>query len=378
MNIGGLHQNTNDDWEKQLRTREVGLRQAEVGLREKEVKVSEDSLEVAQRSLRVQRRMSLAQAFVAFAAVLASLAAAFAASQARNAVKVSEASSKRQADEDRLSTAITAIGGSTAAERVAGVTLLRRNVAARLYSATSVADRNDAYDLYTSSLDVLANYLRGTSTSAPAESTTSSGTSATPAAASAQAFFGPGYGIPHGQITPDMIYAAQELEQLLSMRDQVNALNTGRSPGIDLSHVELWGQPWSGVRFDWLGGHYMAGIDLRSANLSYSRWGTSDLTGAYLQCADLSQADLRHTTLAHADLRGANLTGADLRDAAVTGAHFDGAILVGAHLKGIIGSATGLSRSATAESASSWSRSACYENRSYWDEPRPQLNKAHT
>jgi uncharacterized protein YjbI with pentapeptide repeats len=159
------------------------------------------------------------------------------------------------------------------------------------------------------------------------------------------------------------------------MRTDVSALGNPQGLGVDLSNVELWGQPWSGVRFDWLGGHYLVGIDLRSADLRKSRWGTTDLTGAYLQCADLSGADLRHTILTGADLRGANMTGADLRGANVSGADFEGAKLTDVKLSGAVGTATGLNAPTSArQPEASWNQPTCAHNRGYWHMPASPLS----
>jgi uncharacterized protein YjbI with pentapeptide repeats len=166
----------------------------------------------------------------------------------------------------------------------------------------------------------------------------------------------------------DAYYAADDLQDLLNLQNDVEKLklNAAAGLGVDLAYVELWGQRWKGVRFNWLGGHYFPGIDLRTADLRDSRWGTSSLFGAYLKCADLSGADLRDTNLKDADLRGANLkdadlrganlTRADLQDAIVTGAHFEGATLTGVTFNGA-GSAA-LKRAAAAPEAK-WNLSAC-------------------
>lgn len=348
-----------------------------------EEELREQEVNTARRALRVQRRMSRVQMLVALAAVVASSAAAFAALQARSAVDAAEKGSVRQASEGQLSTAITAIGGSTATERVAGFTLLRWNVTNAVESAArtgDATDRADAYALYATALDVLANYLRGagieTGSATPAASGTpgtiaDTATSPSPAPTSA---FGLGYGMPRSsrdRTVPglDAFYAADALQDLLSLESDVKKLKPSAAAalGVDLAYVELWGQRWYGVRFDWLGGHYLNGIDLRAADLGDSRWGTSSLVGAYLQCADLSGADLRYTNLTDADLRGANLTGTKLQGAIVTGAHFEGATLTGVSMNGVIGSA-GLKRAAAAPAAK-WSLSACEQNQNLWDKP---------
>jgi hypothetical protein len=76
---------------------------------------------------------------------------------ARDAVVTTREGMERQANEDRLSTAIEAIGG----ERVGGLALLRRHVGSQLPAAIDEeGSAEDAALLYTTALDVLENYLR--------------------------------------------------------------------------------------------------------------------------------------------------------------------------------------------------------------------------
>ena len=157
----------------------------EKDLREREVDAQE-------RGLKVQRRTFWSQVAVAVAAIVASLAAAFAAGQARSAVNVAEQGLQAQDAENQLSTAVTALGGTTAAQRVAGVTLLERNVAEQLSGATTEQSRQNAYGLYLSAIIVLANYLR----------------SGPPLAVHA----------PCPTVGADVKYAADELKTLLDMR----------------------------------------------------------------------------------------------------------------------------------------------------------------
>lgn len=348
-----------------------------------EEELHEQEVNTARSALSVQRRMSGVQMLVAVAAVVASAAAAFAALQAKSAVDAAEKGSVQQSSEDQLSTAITAIGGSTATERVAGFTLLRWNVTNTVESAArtgDATDRADAYALYATALDVLANYLRGAGIETGSATPAASGTPGTTAvrvtspSPAPTSTFGLGYGTPSSSRDrtipgPDAYYAADDLQYLLSLENDVEKLkpNAAGALGVDLSYVELWGQQWEGVRFDWLGGHYFPGIDLRAADLRDSRWGTSSLAGAYLQCADLSGADLRGTNLTDADLRGANLTGADLQGAVVTGARFEGATLTGVSINGVIGSAS--LKQAAAAPAAKWSLSGCEQDQNLWDKP---------
>lgn len=348
-----------------------------------EEELREQEVNTARSALWMQRRMSRVQMLVAVAAVVASAAAAFAALQAKSAVDAAEKGSIRQASEDQLSTAIAAIGGSSATERVAGFTLLRWNVTNTVESAARTGDATDranAYALYATALDVLANYLRGAGTETGSATPAANGTPATVAhtgtnpSPAPTSTFGLGYGVPpasRDRTVPggDAYYAADDLQYLLGLESDVKKLkpNAAADLGVDLAHVELWGQRWYDVRFDWLGGHFFPGIDLRAADLRDSRWGTSSLAGAYLQCADLSGADLRHTNLTGADLRGANLTGAKLQRANVTGADFEGATLTGVSMNGVIGSA-GLIQAAAAPAAK-WNLSVCEQNQNLWDTP---------
>jgi len=262
VNAGRPQQDAWLDGEKEFRKREVD---------------TQERLEV------VQRRAVRWQVAVAIAAVVASLTAVFVAYQARSAVLVAEQSTQLQDAENQLSTAITALGGTTAAQRVAGVTLLERNVADQLTVATNSQSRQNAYGLYTSAIIVLSNYLRSgmpTTTNTPCP-----------------------------YVSADIRYAADELKTLLDMQQQVMGLKEG-IPALDLSRTELCSQYWHGIRFNWLETAYLWKIDLRGANLANSHWGKAYLADAKLQCADLRGSDLSHATLTGADLRGANLAGA--------------------------------------------------------------------
>jgi Pentapeptide repeats (8 copies) len=299
-------------------------------------------------NLRAQRLMARVQAAALTLALVASLAAAYAAYQAGQAVKASEQGMVQQATENQLTTAIGAIGGATTAEQVAGLTLLRMNVATQLDAALRTSDlrtRQTAYDAYATSLDVLAEYIRsGTTGTSPS--------------------FGPGYGIPRTQQPLSVVYATDELRLLLGMSSDVRNIASSEEPAIDLSHDELYGLPWSGVNIGWLSSAYMLKVDLRSADLANSRWSRSSfLVGAYLQCADLSGADFRGADLAGADLRGANISGAD----------FAGAKLQSVKTDGAFGTAKGLN---AAHAASSWNQSSCSSNRAYWDSPLASLRTA--
>jgi hypothetical protein len=183
--------------------------------------------------------------------------------------------------------------------------LLRRQVDELLDAADTPQDRRHAYGMYTASLDVLENYLSAGGDGG-----------------------GLGYGVP--DVSPDSVYAANELRSLMYLRDEVTALGVEGSlerpgPAVDLSHVQLYGKSWRAIDVSWLAAQVFVGIDLRGANLTESVWGTSNLTDAYLQCANLVNADFRGADLTRADLRGTDLSGADLTGATLDGIRLDGA-----------------------------------------------------
>jgi hypothetical protein len=281
--------------------------------------------ELVEREIRQGWLKLIVEAAIAGAAVIAAVVAYSAATAAKDAVEVAAAGIERQADEDRLSTAISSIGADQAAQRVGGFALLRRHVGAEVTAASrddanSDDERLDAYRLYTVGLDVLENYLRS-----PGD--VPIGPVGQPA--------GLGYGRP---IVPDdNRYAANELRALVNLRADVEALGLDATPvtpgpSVDLSSVQLFGQSWRGIDFSWLAGHYFVGMDLRGANLSESVWGGSDLSRAFLQCADFTKAKLIGANLEGADLRGATLI-----DAKLTGAKLAGADLRAADLSGVKG-----------------------------------------
>ena len=264
------------------------------------------------------------QGLVALAALGAVIIAIRATDAARDAVDTASEGIERQTSEDRLSTAIAAIGGDQAAERVGGFSLLSRYVTDQLDVANGddgdAEDRVEAYSLYTVALDVLENYLRS-----PPSPPTESGEVAAEGTPARR-----GYGIP--QIPSDTQYAANELEAMMELKADVQDLGLeSASPSVDLSEAQLYGKSWDDIDFAWLGdGHNFPGIDLRGANLEDSIWGTtpdegSNLTKAFLQCANLVDAKLIGTTLINADLRGADLSGADLTGADLTGIKLHGA-----------------------------------------------------
>jgi hypothetical protein len=294
-----------------------------------------------------------AQVIASIASAAAVIVAIWVATQGQVTVDRNAKATLQQSEDAQLSTAITAIGSGDTSEEIAGLLLLARNTSNRfaLMSETGETPADVSGD-YTTALQILSGYLssRGqaylTGTSPPLSAT-----------------FGRGYGLPPSPGIPlDMIYAADQVKYLLSsgIAASVDALNAGPPPSLDLSNDELSGQPWYGVNFAWINA-YLAGIDLRGADLGQSRWSDrSDLSGAYLQCANL----------AGANFSGANLSGADLSGADVEGADFTGADLQGAILTGLHGIATWPPRiTEAALPAGDWNQSACLQDKSLWRRP---------
>jgi uncharacterized protein YjbI with pentapeptide repeats len=276
-----------------------------------------DELELRKREVRYAGRALVLQLLVALCALGATVAAAMAARDAGTAVQVAAKGIEQQANAERLSTAISSIGGDQAAGRVAGFTLLGYHVQDRVRASDSPEERLDAYNLYTASLDVLENYLRNPS-QAKAEAAEES----------------PGLGFGRPDIPYDNKYAAGELRKLMRLRPEIQQLRNSikvesgvdtMAPTVDLANVQLAQQSWTDIDFAWLGARFFAGIDLRGANLARSKWGVSFLVGAHLQCADLKDANLQGARLEQADLRGANLEGADFTKAVLTDIQLEGA-----------------------------------------------------
>jgi hypothetical protein len=326
-----------------------------------ELDLRRDEVQNAKRSARLQ-------SFLGLCAAAATVIAAIGALYAAKAVNTAAEGIERQANADRLSTAISAIGGEQAAERVAGFGLLRRHVQYRLTTSKKTEDRLDAYDLYTNALDVLENYLRNPADVA-AESTAEPTKPTAPSA-------GLGFGRPN--IPYDNKYAARELQNLLKLKPQIQELYNSfevkpPAAAVDLANVQLAEQSWAGIDFGWLGGHWFPGIDLRGANLTGSIWGASWLVGAHLQCANLEGADLRG-----ANLTGANLSGAYLKGTDFTGANLEGTKLDGATL-GKVSKTIGLPESKWPEPGVSRAEdgtgndgiAACLDYGQYWDKPKP-------
>ena len=170
-----------------------------------------EELELRRDEVKNARRSARVQSFLGLCAAAATVIAAIGALYAAKAVNTASEGIQRQANADRLSAALSAIGGEQAAERVAGFGLLRRHVQYRLTTSDTPEDRLDAYDLYTNALDVLENYLRN-----PADEATTQPTKVTAQPA------GLGFGRP--LIPYDNKYAARELQNLLRLKPQIQKL----------------------------------------------------------------------------------------------------------------------------------------------------------
>jgi hypothetical protein len=267
-----------------------------------------DEFKWRKREVRSGWASVVVQGLVALAALGAVIIAINATDAARDAVDTASEGIERQATEDRLSTAISSIGGDQAGERVGGLALLRRHVRNQVLAANSDEEgsdeeryqrRLDAHLMYTAALRVFENYLRN------------------PPDDQADADGGLGWGTP--DVPADNVYAANELLGMMKLGSNVEALGIddplSPDPTLGLANVQLRGQSWRRIDFSWLDGHFFRGIDLRGANLAGSIWGKSSLQDAFLQCADLDGAKLIGTDLRGADLRGANISGADFTGA---------------------------------------------------------------
>lgn len=256
-----------------------------------------------------------AKFWIPFGALLATI---WVATQGQISVNQNSRVTLRQSQDTQLSTAITAIGSSDTAEQIAGLLLLTQNTNNRFtLMGQSEEPAAAVFSDYTTALQILGGYLSSHGQEYLAGSTDSG--------ANVLASFGPGYGVPPALVLPDgILYAADQVAALMKpeVHQQFAALNIGQHPAIDLSHDELFGQPWAGINFDGVIA-YMRGIDLRGATLISSVWGArADLSGAYFQCADLQGANFDGANLSNADFEGAYVQGADFRGADIAHATF--------------------------------------------------------
>jgi hypothetical protein len=179
-------------------------------------------LKLRRQEVKTQRFGTKVQAAGSAAALIAGLAAAFAAVQAGKAVGIASEGIQRQADENRLSTSVAAIGGNLSPERVAGFTILRRHVETMmdrsLDDGANPRERRDALSLYESSLDIFENYLKNPAPITRPRAPSRGGNAALGAPQS-----------PAG-VRADVVYAANELRALLDLKKTVRRLSVVEPP----------------------------------------------------------------------------------------------------------------------------------------------------
>jgi uncharacterized protein YjbI with pentapeptide repeats len=288
------------------------------------------------RGVAAQRRGTLFQLFIALAAVIAAVAALWISLNAREAVDVARDSVERQAEENRIGTAVGAINADgPVAQRVAALTLLRRQAIQKLEHAkeggATAAERRDALNLFRATLRTLESYIRdpvGFTRPEP-------------------------WAVGDPQLPRDVHSASLDVREMLTRKSLFNDVRGDRGelskldrelPQLDLNFTSLYGVNLSDIDMSWLSANDFHGIDLRMAIMPGSKWqGTkkqgTKLYGAYLRCAKFTNADFyqrgrRATDLSNADLRNANLSGADLREANLQGAKLQGAKLDRAKVAG--------------------------------------------
>jgi hypothetical protein len=288
-----------------------------------------------------------AQVVIGLATVAALVVAIIVARQGQATVDHNSQVTLRQSEDTQLSTAITAIGATDQAEQIAGLFLLTQNTVSRLTNGNGSGEpAANVYMDYTTALKILSGYLSSHSEMFLAGAKTPP--------------FGLGYGPPPTMPPIAIVYAADQLTSLLAtdIQHKVTALQSGMRPAIDLSHDELYGQPWFGINFGWINA-FMTGIDLRGAELGSSQWSAySILDHSYLQCADLRGANFSGADLSFANLNGANVQGADFR----------GADLAGATITTVYGHAQWSRQppGITIRAEDSWHVGTCLQNPGFW------------
>lgn len=308
------------------------------GWKPRELELRQKEVDSASSNAKAQRTTKNVQIFTSFLSTIAVVVAVVAVYEGFVALKITSENNVEQANQNQFSTAISALGSSDPAERIAGLVLLRRNASYQISPPPSTAaGRQNAYDTYVTVLQVFGSYIHNYGLSF--------------IKARGGKSFGLGYGtLPPSDSLIDVVYAADEIKLLLTQGDAVEALDTGQVPSLDLSSDELYGQSWPGVDFSWLHLRYFVGIDLRGANLEHSHWGVkASLNGAHFQCANLADANFRGAYLLNADFRGANVQGAD----------FTGAKLAGAQMKFLYGNAKGLPRGRSIKSWKGPAQASC-------------------
>jgi uncharacterized protein YjbI with pentapeptide repeats len=327
-----------------------------------------EELSLRKKEIHNLRQAGLAQALASLATVAAVVVALYVALQGQQSLKNATQYNLQQAQDNQFSKALTSLGSSDTTERIAGLVLLRLNVANRLTPESSaVFGKKNAYSYYTTALEIFSGYLNSHGREFLASVGSGHGMQS----------FGPGYGtLPPPGFSLDIQYAIDEVRDMLNLRKQVGALTHG-TPAFDIANDELYQKNLSGMNFSWIIA-YMPGIDLRGTDMEKVHFGRQDdLKHSYLQCADLSGADLKGAHMQNADLRGADLAGADLQGTRLGGAHLQGADVNGANfsrarvsgaeLKGMYGKAIGLPLGVVPSAANPPSQSSCLTDKHYWD-----------
>jgi uncharacterized protein YjbI with pentapeptide repeats len=329
-----------------------------VAMQEAEHAVDDPSGKRYQRS---QIWSGWAQVVASVAALATAFVAIIVAHQSQVTVDHDTQTALQQSEDTQLSAAITALGSSSASERVAGMLLLTENTANRFTLAAKTGEGPaQLYTDYTTALQTFSAYLSGATGTLLAA--TSRSQPSVP--------FGRGYGrlIQPGPI--DVQYAVDQVSFLLapSLQRKVMSEHVSR-PAIDLSDDELSGANFAGVDFGWVHA-YLAAIDLRGATLEYSLWSRkSNLSGAHLQCADLRYSDFRGADLSYTDLSGAN----------VQGANFSRAYFRGVRIAYVYGKAKwpAYRTAPKALPEQDWDPLVCMRNRALWQNAPPVKTPSH-
>lgn len=233
----------------------------------------------------------------------------------------------RLSQQSALNGAINAIGGPSPAQRAAGVSVARSLAIQELVAAENPdifarLTRQKGYDAQ----QALATYQSAVILSIATLTLPASGTSAPPSTATVVC------------ATPASREAVDEADDLKRLLDQLFTFRRlgGQTPSIDLSNVNLCGQPWSGINIGELNTKYFVRTDLESSNLRNSNWRGANLAGSHLECGRLQGAQLQHVNFNYANLRDADLSGAD-----INGATFVHTNLSGVKSAGIKGAPSG-------------------------------------
>jgi uncharacterized protein YjbI with pentapeptide repeats len=317
-------------------TSSVGQEGSVSDTRDEGVSDSDKAWQIRERQLReeevaAQRRATWLQSFTAVAAVIAASAAIWISLNAREAIDVAKDSVERQAEENRIGTAVGAINSDgPVAQRLAALTLLRRQAIQKLENANDSdatdAERRDALNLFRSTLKTLESYIRepvGFTRPDP-------------------------WAVGDTQLPRDVHSVGFDVTQMLTRKFLFNDVRGHRGelseldrelPQLDLNYTSLYGVNLGDIDMSWLSANDFHGIDLRRATIPGSRWQGTKLHDAYLRCANLTNAHFNKrganaTNLSNADMRRANLSKADLRDANLESVNLEGANLDGAKVAG--------------------------------------------